>query len=109
MAERVTITREAKAHFLGLTAREQRMVADGISARLLDQPMSLSRPVKQLRPNPLAGFELRLGDIRVLYKVDEENAEVLVVLVGRKVGNALIVAGEEFHGHQGDPPERPEG
>jgi mRNA-degrading endonuclease RelE of RelBE toxin-antitoxin system len=109
MAYKVTITREAKAHFLGLTAREQRIVSDGITARLLNPPTSLSRPVKQLRPNPLAGFELRLGDLRVLDNVDEADTEVLVVLVGHKVGNALIVAGEEFHGHQGDPPERPEG
>ena len=109
MAYRIAITRVAKAHLLGLTAREQRIVADGIAAHLLDQPKAHSRSVKQLRPNPLASFEPRLGDLRVLYNVDEENGEVLLALIGRKVGNALIVAGGEFHGHQGDPPERPEG
>ncbi len=58
-----------------------------------------------MRPNPLAGYELRLGDLRVLYNVDEANAEVVVVAVGRKVGNALIVEGKEFYGHQMDPAE----
>ena len=103
MPYRVTITREAKAHLLGLTAREQRIVSDGIAARLLDQPIRPSRAVKPLRPNPLAGYELRLGDLRVLYRVDEAGGEVAVVTVGRKVGNTLIVGGEEFHGHHGDP------
>ena len=90
---------------LGLTAREQRIVADRIAARLVQEPTSPSRAVKPLRPNPLAGYELRLGDLRVLYKVDEANAEVLIVIVGRKVGNVLVVEGKEFHGHQSDPSE----
>jgi hypothetical protein len=37
--------------------------------------------------------------------VDTESAEVVIVIVGRKVGNALIVEGEEFHGHESDPVE----
>jgi mRNA-degrading endonuclease RelE of RelBE toxin-antitoxin system len=105
MSYRVSITREAKAQLLNLSPREQRIVGDGIAARLLERPTSPSRAVKRLRPNPLAGYELRLGDLRVFYNVVEENTEVLVVLVGRKVGNALFVEGKEFHGHQSDPAE----
>jgi hypothetical protein len=30
-----------------------------------------------------------------------------VLIVGRKVGNKLIVEGEEFHGHQVHPVEPP--
>ena len=41
---------------------------------------------------------LGAGDLRVLYNVVDE--EVIILVVGRKVGNALIVAGEEFRGHQ---------
>jgi mRNA interferase RelE/StbE len=105
MPYRITITRQAKAQFLDLSAREQRIVGDGIAVRLLEEPTTPSRAVKPLRPNLLAGYELRLGDLRVLYKVDEENTEVIVVIVGRKVGNVLIVEGREFHGHQSDPSE----
>jgi mRNA-degrading endonuclease RelE of RelBE toxin-antitoxin system len=105
MQYRVTITREAKTQLLGFAARERRIIGDGIAARLQDQPMVPSRAVKPLRPNPLAGYELRLGDLRVLYNVDEENSEVVVVALGRKVGNKLIVEGEEFDGHQSDPAE----
>jgi hypothetical protein len=31
--------------------------------------------------------------------------EVVLLIVGRKVGNVLVVSGEEFHEHQGNPPE----
>ena len=105
MSYDVTITREAKAQLQGFAAREQRIIGDGIAARLLDQPMVPSRAVKPLRPNPLAGYELRLGDLRVLYNVDEEAFEVVVAAVGRKVGNKLTIDEEEFHGHQSDPAE----
>ena len=44
-------------------------------------------------------------DLRVLYNVEE--SEVVLLVVGRKVGNKLIVTGEEFHGHQHDPTESP--
>jgi hypothetical protein len=30
---------------------------------------------------------------------------VVLLIVGRKVGNILVVEGEEFHEHQVDPPE----
>jgi mRNA interferase RelE/StbE len=103
MAYRIIITREAKAQLRNLQAREQRVVSDGVAARLLDQPSSPSHAIKRLRTNPLADYELRLGDLRVFYKVDEESDEVVIVIIGRKVGNALFVEGEEFHGHEGNP------
>jgi hypothetical protein len=31
------------------------------------------------------------------------------LIVGRKVGNTLVMIGEEFHEHQIDPPEPPGG
>src|SRR5437868_3949700 len=33
----------------------------------------------------------------------------LMLIVGQKVGNTLIVAGEEFRGHQDHPPDSPGG
>jgi mRNA-degrading endonuclease RelE of RelBE toxin-antitoxin system len=102
MPYRITMTREAEALLLNLPAREQRLISDGIAARLRDQPRSSSRAIKLLRPNPLAAYELRLGDLRVLYNVDEESAEVVIVIIGRKAGNTLIVEGKEFHEHERD-------
>jgi hypothetical protein len=40
-----------------------------------------------------------------LYNVEGE--EVVILVVGRKDGNKLIVGGEEFHGHQDNPPQPP--
>jgi hypothetical protein len=51
----------------------------------------------------VAEFELRVGDLRVLYDVEGE--EVILLIVGRKLGNTLVVSGEEFHEHQVDSPE----
>ena len=105
MAFKVTITEDAEQQFKALSARDQRVLEAAIAARLEHQPTTLSRAIKRLRPNPLAEFELRTGDLRVLYNV--EGDEVILLIVGRKVGNKLVVAGEEFHGHQDNPPEPP--
>ena len=86
-------------------ARDQRILEVAIASRLEQQPTTLSKAIKRLRPNPLAEFELRVGDLRVLYNVEGE--DVVILVVGRKLGNRLIVEGEEFHGHQDDPAKPP--
>jgi mRNA-degrading endonuclease RelE of RelBE toxin-antitoxin system len=105
MAFHITITSEAESQLRSLAVREQRMIEAAILARLTDQPATPTRAIKRLRPNPLAEFELRAGDLRVLYNVEE--SEVVLLVVGRKVGNKLIVKGEEFYGHQDNPAEPP--
>jgi mRNA-degrading endonuclease RelE of RelBE toxin-antitoxin system len=103
MRFRITITEDAERQFRSLPAREQRILEAAILSRLEHQPTTFTKAVKRLRPNPFAEFELRAGDLRALYNV--EGDEVVILLVGRKVGNKLIVEGEEFHGHQDHPPE----
>jgi mRNA-degrading endonuclease RelE of RelBE toxin-antitoxin system len=102
---RITITEDAEVQFLALPVRDQRTLRTAIRSRLAHQPKSLTHAVKRLRQNPVAEFELRAGDFRVLYNVEVD--EVIVVIVARKIGNKLIVAGEEFRGHQDHPPEAP--
>lgn len=106
MAFEITITEEAEAQTRALSVREQRILEAAILARLRDQPTVPTKAIKRLRPNPLAEFELRLGDLRVLYNVEE--SEVVVLIVGRKVGNKLIVGNEEFHGHEDHPSQSTE-
>src|SRR3954452_7132583 len=101
MPFRITMTEDAERHFLSLPARDQRVLQAAIASRLLHQATKLTRAVKRLRPNPVAEYELRAGDLRVLY--DVEGDEVVITIVGRKLGNMLIVAGEEFRGHQDHP------
>ena len=50
-----------------------------------------------MRPNPIAPWELRVGDLRIFYEVSAEMpATVDVLAVGRKVGNILKIEGEEI-------------
>lgn len=105
MEFRISITQEADAQLKVLSVREQRIIESAIAARLRHQPTLLSHAIKRLRPNPLAEFELRVGDLRILYNVEVDEAEVVLLIVGRKVANKLIVGGKEFHGHRADPPQ----
>ena len=98
MPFKITITEDADRQFRSLPVRNQRILEAAILSRLEYQPTTPTKAIKRLRPNPLAEFELRTGDLRALYNV--EGDEVVVLIVGRKVGNKLIVEGKEFHGHQ---------
>src|SRR5947207_9475897 len=99
----ITITEDAERQLRALPARDQRNLEAAILSRLQHQPTTPTKAIKRLRPNPLAEFELRAGDLRALYNV--EGDEVVILLIGRKVGNKLLVEGEEFHGHQDHPAE----
>jgi mRNA-degrading endonuclease RelE of RelBE toxin-antitoxin system len=105
MSFKITITEEADRQFHSLPARDQRILEAAIQSRLEHQPTTPTKAIKRLRPNPLAEFEIRAGDLRALYNV--EGDEVVILIVGRKVGNKLIVEGEEFYGHQDHPVEPP--
>ena len=105
MPYKITITEDGQRQLRALSARDRRIMEAAIWARLQDQPMVATKAIKPLRPNPLVQFELRAGNLRALYNV--EGDEVVVLIVGRKVGNKLIVEGEEFHGHQDHPVEPP--
>jgi len=105
MAFRIAMTGNAERHLRALKARERRIVQQGVAARLLHAPTKQSRSIKRLRYNAFAQWELRLGQLRVLYNADEDTREVTVLLVGHKIGNRLIVAGKEFHGHESDTAE----
>jgi len=105
MPFKITITDDADRQLRSLPVRDQRILEAAILSRLEHQPTTATKAIKRLRPNPLAEFELRAGDLRGLYNV--EGDEVVVLIVGRKVGNKLIVEGEEFHGHQDNPVEPP--
>jgi mRNA-degrading endonuclease RelE of RelBE toxin-antitoxin system len=49
-----------------------------------------------LEDNPLAPWELRVGDFRVFYDVDRESEKVAVVAIGWKSHNRLRIGGEEI-------------
>src|SRR3954468_12416791 len=77
--------------------KDGRLLLAATEERLADDPTAETRNLKTLRPNPVAQRELRLfGKYRVLFNVDPETEVVMVVLVGEKRGDALLVRGEEY-------------
>ena len=80
------------AHLRALTARQQSIVLDGVARYLSVDPMVETRNRKPMRPNPVAPWELRLGNLRVYFDVVTEPEPVVVVLaVGVKEPNAVRI------------------
>jgi hypothetical protein len=55
-----------------LNARKQAIVLDGVARHLSVDPMVETRHRKPMRPNPLAPWELRLGNLRVYFDLVSE-------------------------------------
>jgi hypothetical protein len=68
------------------------MVLDGVARHLSADPMVETRRRKPMRPNPLAPWELRLGNLRVYFDIVIEPEPIVVVLaVGVKERNAVRI------------------
>lgn len=98
----INLTEGAQADLRWFVTYAQRIIVDGIEIHLRYQPTAGSRKIIAMQPNPVAGWELRLGDYRILYDVDEAARIVTVEVIGEKRGNRLIVQGEEFTEHESD-------
>ena len=62
----------------------------------MHEPLAETRNRKPLRPNLLAPWELRVGELRVFYEVAGDQYDVVRILaVGQKKGNRLLIAGKE--------------
>ena len=88
---------ETVRHFRALTARQRALVFDGVDEQLSHQPTVETRHRKPMRPNPLAPWELRIGDLRVYYEVEESpQSLVRIRAVGIKERNRVLIGNEEF-------------
>jgi mRNA-degrading endonuclease RelE of RelBE toxin-antitoxin system len=87
---------DAMDHLRAFSARDQATVFDKVEEQLSYEPGKKTRHRKRLRPNPLAPWELRIGTLRAFYDVDEKSSEMRIVAVGRKRGNRLFIADQEF-------------
>jgi mRNA-degrading endonuclease RelE of RelBE toxin-antitoxin system len=68
-----------------------------IERQLTHEPLRETRNQKPLRPNPVAPWELRVGDLRVFYEVAGSDLGVVRVLaVGQKRGHVLTIGGQEM-------------
>ena len=86
-----------REHLRALTARDRTTVVDAIDERLSFEPAQGTRHRKRMDDNSLdAGFELRVGALRVYYDVDEREHIVNVLAIGLKDRNRVLIGGEEI-------------
>ncbi len=94
MAFAIKLSPHARVHIRQLRKRGQRIIVDAITLHLTHQPDLPTQNRKKLQDNPLAPWELRVGDYRVFYDVSPESGTVIIVAVGRKDHNRLWIGGE---------------
>ena len=94
MPYRIAFSRISLSHLRAFTAREQRIIRDALIEQLSYEPTVQTRNRKEMRPNLLAVWELRIGDFRVYYDVDEGESIVDIRAVGIKEGNQIRIGGE---------------
>jgi mRNA-degrading endonuclease RelE of RelBE toxin-antitoxin system len=96
LAFEIEFSPDAEDHLRALTARQRSTVLDEVDVQLVHEPDVETRNRKPMRPNPVAPWELRIGEIRVYYDfVYEPSRRVLVRAVGIKSGNSVRIGGEE--------------
>jgi mRNA-degrading endonuclease RelE of RelBE toxin-antitoxin system len=73
------------------------IVLSAVESQLAHQPDVETQNRKPLRPNPLAPWELRIGDLRVFYDFESEpEAVVHIRAVGIKDHRVLRIGGKAF-------------
>jgi len=93
---RVFFAPDAVRQFKQLIATERSRLKEAIKASLVEDDATVANrnrfPLR--RPSERAGFEFRAGELRVFYRVVDN--EVRIVLIGRKKGNQLLVDSKRF-------------
>jgi len=84
-----------EGHFHALTTRQQLIVLDGVERQLKHQPLLETRNRKPMRPNPVAPWEMRLGNLRVYYEVEQERELVVRILAVGIKERARVRIGKE--------------
>ena len=96
MPYQVEYSPAAVEHLRGLNRRDQVAVIDAVERQLRLEPTIETRNRKRMRPNPIAPWEMRIGDLRVYYDVkDEREAVVQILAIGVKQRNRVRIGKEE--------------
>jgi mRNA interferase RelE/StbE len=94
---RIAYSPEALDHLGRLTARQRQIVLDAADKQLTHQPTTRTRNRKPLRPNTLASWELRVGNLRVYYDTIEQGTPTTQVrAIGVKKRNKILIGGKEI-------------
>jgi mRNA-degrading endonuclease RelE of RelBE toxin-antitoxin system len=95
MAYQIRFSRDAERQLGELSARDRGILLEAIEEQLMHQPELATRHRKLLRENPLANWELRVGEYRVFYRVVSGQDMVLIIAIGTKSHNSLWIEGKE--------------
>ena len=97
MSYRIVYADETSEHLQVLTARQRSIVFDSVDRQLSHQPNVETRNRKPMRENPLGSWELRIGNLRVYYHVEEDPEPIINILaVGIKRRNEIWVGGRKI-------------
>ena len=70
-------------------------MVDTVDRQLLNQPGVETRNRKPMRPNPVAPWELRIGNLRVYYEIhDAPQAKVTILAIGIKERDRVRIGRE---------------
>ena len=84
---------ETEKHMQVLTARQRTNVLDAVDEQLTYEPTVETQNRKPMRANALAPWELRIGELRVYYDVQETpEPEVEIRAIGVKERNQVPIA-----------------
>ena len=90
----IEFTPEANEDLKSFRKFEQQEIIDGIQKQLKHEPTVETRNRRNLRPNKVAEWEVRIGRFRVLYNVDDGAEIVSIEAIGFKIGSQLFIRGE---------------
>ena len=97
MAYHILFSPEADEHIARFKAHQRTRLLDMIERQLVSQPTIQTRQRKPLRPNPVAQYRLRIGELRVYYDVQEAPERLVIVkAVGIKRRDRVHVGGKEI-------------
>ena len=95
MKYRIEYSPDTEYHFRVLTTRQQVTILDTVEGQLQYQPGVETRNRKPMRPNPIAPWELRIGNLRVYYDIEDDPEYVVYIrAIGIKERNNVRIGKE---------------
>jgi mRNA-degrading endonuclease RelE of RelBE toxin-antitoxin system len=91
---RIEYSPDSAEHLQALTARQQAIILDTVDRQLAHQPNIETKNRKPMRPNPVAPWELRIGNLRVYYDLDEAEQVAYIRAIGVKQRNRVRIGKE---------------
>ena len=97
LAYTVEYSPDTVEHLRALTARQRATVLSEVEVQLPHEPTIETRNRKPMRPNPLAPWELRVGELRVYYDVETgPEPKVRIRAIGVKDRDRVLIGRKEF-------------